>query len=50
MYLLLQFGKIYASNKWDIPDMDKCRQDKCYLGKCHYDTWNPPPPSVVGLK
>ena len=38
-------------NGWDIPDMHKCRQDKCYLGKCNCETWTPPPPpSVVGLK
>ena len=27
--LSLKFGKNRVSNSWDIPDMDKCRQDKC---------------------
>ena len=23
-----------------IPDIDKCRQDKCCLDKCYHDSWN----------
>ena len=29
-----------VSNSWDIPDMDKCRQDKCFLGKCQLYSQN----------
>ena len=32
--LPLKLGKNWVSNSWDIPDMYKCRQDKCYLDKC----------------
>ena len=39
--LLLKFGQNQVSNSWDIPDMDKCRQDKSYLDKCRHDSWNP---------
>ena len=35
--LHLKFGKNQVSNTWDIPDMDKCYQDKCCLDKCHAD-------------
>ena len=31
--LPLKFGQNRVSNNWYIPDMDKCRQDKCWLGK-----------------
>ena len=33
--LPLKFGWNCVSISWDIPDMDKCRQDKYYLNKCH---------------
>ena len=29
-----------VSNNWDIPYMDKCRQDKCCLDKCPSDRWH----------
>ena len=35
-----QFGQNQISNRWDIPDMDKCLPDKCCLDKCHRDSWN----------
>ena len=38
--LPLRCHKNRVSNSWDIPDMDKCRQDKCCLNKCHHDSWN----------
>ena len=40
MNLLLKFGKNRVSNSWDIPDMDKCHQDKCCVEKCHCDSYN----------
>ena len=33
--LSLKFGQNQVNNSWDIPDMDKCRQDKCSPDKCH---------------
>ena len=29
-----KFGKNQVSNSWDIPDMVKCCQDKCFLDIC----------------
>ena len=29
----LEFGQNWASNSWDIADMDKCHQDKCCIDK-----------------
>ena len=37
--LLSKFGPNRFSNSWDIPDMDKCRQDKSCMDKCHCDWW-----------
>ena len=31
--LPLKFDQNCASNSWDIANMDKCRQDKCCMGK-----------------
>ena len=31
--LPLKFGQNWVSNSWDITYMDKCRQDKCCMGK-----------------
>ena len=39
MKLLLQLHQNWGSNSWDIPDMDKCSQNKCCLDKCHSDSW-----------
>ena len=36
----LKFGQKGVSNSWDTPDMDKCRQDKYCLDKCHLDSWH----------
>jgi len=36
----LRFGQNRVSNSWDIPDMDKSRQVKCCLNKCHRDSLN----------
>ena len=33
--LLLKFDHNQVSNSWYNPDMDKC-----YMDKCHFDTWN----------
>ena len=38
--LTLKFGQNLVSNRWDIPDMDKCYQDKCCLNKCHHNSLN----------
>ena len=38
--LPLKFGQNWVNNSWDIPDMDKCRKDKCCLNKCHFESWN----------
>ena len=38
--LPLKFGQNLVTNCWDIPDMDKCRQDKWCLDKCPFDSWN----------
>ena len=38
--LPLKFGQNWVNNSWDIPDMDKYRQDKCCMDKCHCDSWN----------
>ena len=38
--LTLKFGKNRVSDSWDIPDIDKCRKDKCCLNKCHCGSWN----------
>ena len=38
--LPLKFGQNLVTNSCDIPDMDKCHQDKCCLNKCHRDSWN----------
>ena len=38
--LLLKFGQNRLCKCWDIPDMDKCRQDKCCLDKCRHGSWN----------
>ena len=35
-----KFVEHFVSNSWDIPDMDKCRQEKCCLDKCQHDSWN----------
>ena len=34
----LKFGQNRVRNRGDIPDMDKCRQDKCCLDKSHCDS------------
>ena len=36
----LKFGQNGVSSSWDIPDMDKCRCDKCCLDKYYCDSWN----------
>ena len=36
----LRFGQNRVSNSWDIPDMEKSRQVKCCLNKCHRDSLN----------
>ena len=36
--LHLKFGLNHVRNIWDIPDMDKCHQDKCCLDKCHRES------------
>ena len=33
--LPLKFGHNWVSDSWDIADMEKCRQDKCFVNKCH---------------
>ena len=38
--LPLKFSQNQVSNTWDIPYMDKCRQDKCCLDKCPSDRWH----------
>ena len=38
--LPLKFHQNWVSNSWDISDMGKCRQDKCFLNKCHPNSWN----------
>ena len=38
--LPLKFGQNWLSNSWNIADMDKCHQVKCYLGKSHRDSWH----------
>ena len=38
--LSLKFGQNLISNRWDIPDMDKCHHDKCSLDKCTRDSLN----------
>ena len=38
--LPIKFGQNQVSNSWDTPDMDKCRQDKYCLDKCHPDIWS----------
>ena len=38
--LPLSFHQNRVSSSWDIPDMDKCREDKCCVDKCHPDSWN----------
>ena len=30
--------KIGVGNSGDIVDMDKCHQDKCFVGKSHHDS------------
>ena len=35
-----KLGRNWLSNCWDIPDMDKCQQNKWYLDKCHHNSWN----------
>ena len=39
-FQVFKFGQDQVSNSWYIPDMDKCRQDKCCLDNCHRDSWN----------
>ena len=36
--LPLKFGQNQVTNSWDIPDVDKCRQDKCCLDKYRGDS------------
>ena len=31
-----KFGQNRIYKSWDIPDMDTCRQDICYLDKCYH--------------
>ena len=38
--LPLKFGQNWVSISWDIPDMDKYRQDRCCLKNCCHDRWN----------
>ena len=38
--LPLKFGQNRISNRWDIPNMDKCCQDKYCMDKCQCDSWN----------
>ena len=37
--LLLMSGQNQISNSWDIPDKDKCRQDKGCIDKCDLTVW-----------
>ena len=34
-----KFGQNWVHDNRDIPDMDKCHQDKCCLDECHCDSW-----------
>ena len=36
MSLVKTFGQIGSAHSWNIPDVDKCRQDKCCLDKCQH--------------
>ena len=36
----LKFGQNWLSNSWDIPDMDKCCQDKCWLDNYPHNGWH----------
>ena len=38
--LLLKFDQNQVNNSGDFLDMDKYRQNKCCLDKCHHDSWN----------
>ena len=38
--LPLKFGQNWVSNSWDIPDIYKYRQNKCWLDNCQLDSWN----------
>ena len=38
--LRLKFGQNRISNRWDIPNMDKCCQDRYCMDKCQCDNWN----------
>ena len=40
MNLPLKFHQNQVSNSWDIPDMYKCREEKCCVDKCHPYSWN----------
>ena len=33
----LKFGQNWFSNSGDIVDMEKCRQVKCCMDKCHHE-------------
>ena len=35
-----KIGQNRVSYSWDIPDLDKFRQDKCCLDKCYHDSWH----------
>ena len=38
--LHLKFGQNRVSISWNIPDMDKCLQDKYWQDKCRHYSWN----------
>ena len=33
------FCQDWVSDSWDIPNMDKCSQDKSWIDKCHMSPW-----------
>ena len=33
------FCQDWVSDSWDIPNMDKCSQDKSCIDKCHMSPW-----------
>ena len=37
--LPVKFHQYRVSNSWDIPDMDKCHEDKCYMTNGQMSPW-----------